>query len=623
MSAKRRIIVTILLAAALPWLSAGRIAAQEEVSVRLQVETRTVYMGESFLVQITVDGTDEAEQPDLSHVQYFTVEYLGGQNNSSQSISIINGKLERVVQRGFVFSYRFTPTKVGTLAIPQVAVKAGGRIHRTVPVTIEVTKPGETDEFKLRINLSRQTCYVGEPVTLDVTWYLRKDVQDFRFTAPLLQSDVFDFAVPEVQVDNSRRYYRVPIGGGDVIAEKGRGMLEGVTYATLEFSLVLIPKRSGSFVIPEFVVACESASGRVSRRDFFDDFFRDDFFSFRRGAVEKFVVPSNRLSLLVKDLPSEGRPPGFAGHVGEYRVSASAEPTEVNIGDPITLTVAIEGPEYLERVELPPLEGQDELTRDFKIPDERADGRIDGERKLFTQTIRARSEDVTEIPPIRLSYFDTKTGRYRTAETDPIPIRVNPTRVVTASDAEGFVESPAGAPIERWEEGIAYNFEGLSVLEPQELGLPSIIRRPSWIAAVALPPAIYFLLLAGLLLVRRSRRDPEARRARGAFRRLGRDLRDALKDSSGGGDFHEIALDALKGYLGDRLGRSGATLTALDVGRELERRGVPVDVTNGMLEIIHSLEAGTYAGSAYGPTDPDSLVKRISVATRRLEGAMR
>jgi len=619
---RKRIAIRALIIAA-ACLACGAAAAREEVSVRLQVESRTVYMGESFLVQISVDGTDAAEQPDLSNVRDFTIEYLGGQNNSSQSITIINGKVERIVQRGFVFSYRFTPTKAGTLAIPQIAVKAGGKSHRTTPLTIEVTKPGETEDFKLRIGLSRDRIYVGEPVILHVTWYLRRDVENFQFTAPLLQSDDFDFAVPEVKIDNSRRYYKVPIGGGEVIAEKGRGMLDGVTYATLEFDIVLIPRRSGTFEIPEFVVACEAATGRVSRRDFFDDFFRDDFFSFRRGGIEKFVVPSNTQSLVVKDLPVEGRPPGFAGHVGEYRVTASAEPTEVNIGDPITLTVTLEGPEYLERVELPPLGDQPDLVRDFKIPDERADGKIEGRRKVFTQTIRARSEDVTEIPPIRLPYFDTKTERYRTAATDPIPIKVNPTRVVTASDAEGIEAAPAGAPVERSTEGIAYNFEGPSVLEPQELGIESILDRPAWIAAVALPPALYVLLLAGLVAVRRGRSDPEARRSRGAFRRLDRSLDAALEASSRGGDFHGKALEALRAYLGDKLGRPGATLTALDVERDLGSRGVPEEVAGDIVEIIHALEAGAYAGSAFGPSDPVSLIDRITGAAKRLERTVR
>jgi hypothetical protein len=592
--------------------------AQEEVSVSLQVESRTVYMGESFLVQIVVDGSDSADQPDLSGVKDFRIEYLGGSNNSSQSITIINGKLERVVQRGFIFSYRFTPTKVGTLVIPQVKVSAAGKSYRTIPLTIEVTKPGETEEFKLRIRLSRETCYVGEPVTLDVIWYLRRDVQDFRFTAPLLESADFDFAAPEVQIDNSRRYYRIPIGGGEVIAEKGRGMLDGVTYATLTFKIAMISKRPGSFVIPEFVVACESATGRVSRRNFFDDFFRDDFFSFRRGEIKKYVVPSNKLSLLVRGLPTEGRPPGFAGHVGEYRIGASAEPAEVNIGDPITLTLMIEGPDYLEHINMPPLQKQALIARDFKIPEERADGTIQGKKKVFTQTIRARSEEIKEIPPIELVYFDSKEGRYRTARSKPIPIKVNPTRVVTASDAEGIEAVPLGTPIEQWREGISYNFEGSSVLEPQEYGILSVVTKPGWLAVILIPPVFYGTLLYGVLLMRRRRSDPAAKRARGAFKRLHRRLGAAVARA----DFQEPALEALRDYLGDKLDRTGATITALDIERVFGERSVPDELTGALLEIIHALEAGAYAGAAFGPTDPQSLTKRIVDTAKKIDRIM-
>jgi hypothetical protein len=611
---------TLLSAAVLLFALSGVAVAQDEVSVQIQVESRSVYMGESFLVQIVVDGSDEAEQPDLSGALDFTVEFLGGSNNSSQSITIINGRLERVVQRGFIFSYRFTPMKVGTLAIPRISVKAGGKTYGTTPLTVEVTKPGETPDFKLRINISRETCYVGEPVILGVTWYLRKDVQDFRFTAPLLQSDDFDFAAPDVQIDNSKRYYRIPLGGSEVIAKKGRGMLDGVTYATLEFGIVLIPKSPGSFVIPEFMVACEASSGRASRRDFFDDFFRDDFFSLRRSDIKKYVVPSNTLSLLVRDLPTEGRPAGFAGHVGEYRISAAAEPTEVNIGDPITLTITVEGSDYLERVDLPPLQNQPDLARDFKIPEERADGKIVGDKKVFTQTVRARSEDVTEIAAIRLAYFDTKENRYRVASSKPIPIKVSPTRVVTASDAEGIEPVAAGSPVERWKEGIAYNFEGSSVLQPREFGILSIVKRPGWLAAIALPPVIYCVLIAGFLVVRRSRRDPMARRAKGAYKRLQRSLDGAARAASG--DFHERTLEALRNYLGDKLSRTGSTLTALDVERELEGRRVPRETIEALLDVIHALEAGAYAGSSFGPTDPPSLVRCIVETAKRLERAL-
>mgnify|MGYP001039917717 CR=1 FL=1 len=51
--------------------------------------------------------------------------------------------------------------------------------------------------------------------------------------------------------------------------------------------------------------------------------------------------------------------PEFAGWVGRFQVEASASPTEVSIGDPVTLAVSVSGPEYLDNVELPALARSD------------------------------------------------------------------------------------------------------------------------------------------------------------------------------------------------------------------------------------------------------------------------
>src|SRR5262245_6018297 len=45
----------------------------------------------------------------------------------------------------------------------------------------------------------------------------------------------------------------------------------------------------------------------------------------------------------VEEPPVAGRPEDFSGLVGVYRISSSASPTEVNVEDPLTLTVRITG----------------------------------------------------------------------------------------------------------------------------------------------------------------------------------------------------------------------------------------------------------------------------------------
>jgi len=593
-------------------------AQSSGIRVSADVETHDVYVGESFLLQISVDGSDSADIPDLSALDGFAVEYLGGSNNSSQSISIINGKVERNVKRGFVFTWRLTPQRTGRLVIPAVAVKVEGTSFTTGEIAISVKQPEETDDFKLRVTLSRETCFVGEPILLTVTWYLRRDVQDFGFTAPLLASDAFSFETPEVNIDPNGQYYRIQLAGREVIAKKDRGMLDGETYATLTFSIAVIPERPGTFVIPAFIVAAESGSGLRSRRDFLKDFFNDDFSGQWRGSLRKYVVPSNTPTLVVRDLPAEGRPPGFAGLVGRYRIETKAEPTTVNIGDPITLTVTLSGPDYLGRVDLPPLGLQDALARDFRIPDDRADGVIEGKKKVFTQTIRALREDVTEIPPIELVYFDTKLEKYMTARSAPIPIEVRPTRIVTAGDAEGVEPVDAGAPLEPWKAGIAYNYEGPSVIEPQDFGLDSLISNIGALLLLVVPPIGFFALLGGVTLARRRGADPGARRSKGALRRLRGRL--AVLRGSGESDegFCAAVLEAFSRYLGDRLSLEGAALTPGEIERLIAARGAGDGLVEEVRGLLRSCEFGAYAGGA-AMEDRGRLLERALETARKLE----
>jgi hypothetical protein len=615
MRAVGTIITAIVLAAALA--ASAPALADGDIRVVANVESRDVYVGESFLMQISVDGSDQVDVPDLSSLEGFSVEYMGGSNNSSQSISIINGRVERNVQKGFVFTYKLTPQRAGRLSIPSIGVRVEGTTFRTAPITISVKRPEETEDFKLRIRLSRETCFVGEPVLLTVTWYLRRDVQSFEFTAPLLSNGAFHFESPDVDIDPSKKYFRVKLGDREVIAEKGSGMLDGEKYATLEFSIALIPREPGAFVIPEFIVAAESGTGIRNRRDFFDDFFNNDAFGNWRGSLRKYVVPSNTLSLMVKPLPEEGRPPGFAGHVGEYRISTEASPTEVNIGDPITLDVILEGPDYLGNVELPSLESQEELARNFKIPEDRAPGRVEGRRKIFTQTIRAKNDKVTRIPPISLVYFDTAKEKYVTAKSEPIPIQVRETRIVTAGDAEGMDNGDRGEPLEKWKAGIAYNYEGPEVIEQQDFGLGSILSDMKVRLMLVFPPLAWLVIFGIAAAARKRSSDPAAARSRSAYRRL-RGRLAGLSPDDGDEAFCSGVMDSFKMYLGDKLRLPGRSLTTAEIERLLSEKGVDGESVQEVRDLLSSCEFGAYSGGS-SVEGREKLVERAAETARRLD----
>jgi hypothetical protein len=568
------------------------------LGAKAAVDQTDPFVGEPFVFQIQVSGSEHPEQPDLSHVTDFAVAFRGGQQNSRRSVTIINGRVTEDVQEGYFFSYELTPKREGRLVIPSITVISNGRSTQTNPVVINARKPVETEDFKLRMSLSKDHCYVGEPVILTVTWFIGKDVRDYRFTLPLLNDETFRFADSEVDTQSGNKIYRIPLGDGEAIGVQGRGSEGGKQYATITFQKVLIPASSGNVTIEPATVACSALTGYERQRSLFDDdFFGSDFFGTgRRGIYKTVVVPSNALDLRISDLPLEGRPANFAGHVGEYRIETSATPTEVNVGDPITLTLSLSGPDFLEYVELPPLNEQLRLAKDFKVPKERATAEILGRSKVFTQTIRALRPDVKEVPSIELPYFDTVTGTYRVARSEPIPLTVNKTRIITALDAEGVnpVES-TGSEIETWTKGIAFNYEDMGALENQRLTPLSWFRSPLWICLFAGPPLCYVLLLSGIALIQKRNADPMKARARKAFGRLERSLKQA-QGSPTSAPACDMVQDAFRHYLGDKLRMAKGALTFNDVKEALKAKGLDQGTLDRLKALFERCEAGRYAG---------------------------
>lgn len=579
------------------------------------VEQTDPFVGEPFVFQIQVSGSEDPEQPDLSHVKDFAVAFRGGQQNSRRSVTIINGRVTEDVQEGYFFSYELTPKREGRHVIPSVTVISNGRSTRTDPVVINARKPVETEDFKLRLSLSKDHCYVGEPVILTVSWFIGKDVRDYRFTLPLLNDDTFRFIDPELDRQSGTKLYRIPIGDGEAIGVQGRGREGGKQYATITFQKVLIPVSSGDVTIEPATVACSALTGYERQRSLFDD---DFFGTSRRGVYKTVVVPSNALNLRISDLPLTGQPANFAGHVGEYKIETHATPSEVNVGDPITLTLSLSGPDYLEHVDLPPLGEQLKLARDFKVPKERATAEVLGKSKAFTQTVRALRPDVKEVPSIELPYFDTLTGTYRVARSEPIPLTVNKTRIITALDAEGVdaVESP-GSEIETWTKGIAFNYEDMGTLVNQRLAPLSWFRSPLWICLFVGPPLCYVLLLTGVGLVRRRNADPMKARARKAFGRLARSLKEA-QGAPTSAHACDMVQDAFRHYLGDKLRMPKGALTFNDVKEALKAKGLDQGTLDRLRALFERCEADRYAGIG-GSSDASSIAEQGILLAKDLE----
>jgi hypothetical protein len=500
-------------------------------------------------------------------------------------------------------TYTLTASRAGRIRLPSLTVEVEGKKYQTNPVAVNIIKPGTTDQLDLEVILSQKQCYVGQPVIMTVKFYISANIGDFQFNIPVFNSDAFYIEEPDVS-NPQAKLYRLNTGM-TVTVSQSRIIHKDKESILLSFSKVLIPKRSGKISMQPASVSANVAVGRSRSQDPFDSFFGSQV------RYRRFMVTAAPLELEVSPLPDEGKPVQFYGLVGQYTISGSATPTKVNVGDPITLTVKIGGGKYLKPVQWPALEQVPALAANFKIPAQKASPTIDGGFKVFTQTIRANNDQVTEIPPIPLAYFDAEQGRYATAKTEPIKLEVAPTKILTNADLEGSDFAPINREIEAVKKGLSANYEDLDTLKDMSFSPLAALGSPGYAVLWAVP---LLGLISSFLVKILSHTSPEkaaARRHRrasgkalGQLKKLrvegvppsnrGQDARDTIQQNEQSKGRPAALVSIMKNYIGEKFDKTAGSLTPDDCYDAIVAATEDAQSADKYREIIAGFEAGRY-----------------------------
>jgi len=569
------VVVLCALAAALP------IRAAEQVRVAAQVDTSgDIYVGEPFTYNIIIEGEDKPGRVDLGPLTRYNPQSLGNRDLSQTTIRTINKKTTTTIIKRFVMSYALTCEQPGRIRLPSVKVTIDEQTFQTNPISLNILKPGTTDRLDLQLALSEQECYVGQPVTITGKFYVSANIGEFQLNVPVFNSDAFTFDDPDI-IDPGAQQYRLSAAMTEpVFVTKREVTHKGRKAILLSFSKIMIPKQPGRIDIRPASVSADVEVDR--KRSFFGS----------QPVYKRFMVASEPLTLTVLALPEQDKPVDFYGLVGRYSISASAKPTTVNVGDPITLTVTISG-DYLKAVRWPRLEHVPELAKNFKIPSQVSSPAVRQGVKIFTQTIRANNDKVTRIPPIPLVFFDADKGCYIVEKSEPIDLTVAPTKILTGQDLQGREITRAAREIEAIKKGLAANYEGFDALKNQSFTPARAVISPHF-ALIWTPPLI--LLLAGLVIRFSTRSDPDraaARRRRSALKRATRELNTVA--SANAHNKAEMLASAMKQYVGDRFDKVTGSLTAADCRRVIEQNTALAGSAHRFEEIVAHCEAARYA----------------------------
>ncbi|MBN1327805.1 MAG: protein BatD [Candidatus Cloacimonetes bacterium] len=354
-------------------------------------------------IEISADKISDPELPDVSQIKGFN--YRGRTSSTRESVSIINGKVERTST--ISYKYSLQPQKTGRFLIPPLTVKIGSQQQTTKPIQITVVS-GSTDpqpptsqdlnrnnqndsgdigdNLFIEATVNKWDVYRDEPVKVDYTLYTRYDIRNMSME----ELNFSGFWKEDINVADKIQFHRVN--------------RNGIIYnAMLLRSIALYPQSSGRIPLPQQELELELRTQSYSL--------------FNLGSSQAYTARSQTAFLNVSDIPEEGRPANYTNAVGQFTISGKISDTELRTGDSFTYTMEISGRGNLSHLDPPVLEDVNYLRFfDPEITTELNEDKVSG-KKVIKYLAIAQEKGNFVIPAVEFTYFDTQNGKFRTIST--------------------------------------------------------------------------------------------------------------------------------------------------------------------------------------------------------------
>jgi len=519
----------------------------------------------------------------------------GPSQSSSSSTQIIGGQVTH--SENYSFTYILEATREGSFTIPNATITVDGKNFSSDDLTIRVlgqesqgTQPstpaqgqqqapasqGVSDrDIYLRAVVSNSSPFQGQAITVTYKLYTRVVVSQYSIEKlPAYQG----FWAEDV----------TPSGQPQVTEE----VIDGQRYnvATIR-QVVLFPQRAGELSIePLDMQTLVRVSAPRRSGSLLDEFFGGSPFGGFQN-VER-TLRSNQVRVNVRALPAQNRPSSFKGMVGNFEMSTGLSPLEVNVNEPVTLTLIINGTGNLRMLEKPEIQFPANLeTFDPNISDNirtSASG-VSGSRQ-YEYLLIPRTGGTFEIPPIQFSFFDPAAGRYVTRSSPAYSLTVTGTAMATG-DGMGVVR----------QEDVQYLASDIRFINNSTFGLQpagSLFYRSKLFWFLLVGPILLFAFL--LVYWRRHIRlqsNTALLRNRKAQKVAQKRLKKAgaFLNSGNSGEFYDEIFRALWGYLSDKLSIPVSRLNKEEVSEVFQQKGVQEELAAKFLETLNECEFARFA----------------------------
>ena len=571
---------------------------------------RQVIDGNKFNVTFVLNNGEGSSftPPEVSGAKLI----YGPSVSHSYSSSWVNGKSSSSSSEEYTMIYKATGT--GKCHIGAASIVVGGKRYATKALTIDVLPAGSQTnqqpqrtpgaptpysdpmtqsadkavsgkDLFVRIEMSKPRVYEQQAVVCTIKLYTKYQVSQFM---PTIQPSFDGFLIEEIPMQPSLNKIET---------------LNGQEYMVAVLKkCILYPQQSGDLTIT-------SGNYDVSVVQF--DTFKSIFGTISKPVEKDLKVTSNKATIHILPLP-EPKPASFTGAVGRFNVTTDLKPaTGFKTYSAATYRYVISGTGNIKYIKAPEVKFPEQFDvydpkTDIQVND--AAGDMSGKVVIDYTFIPQYAGDF-EIPESEFSYFDPETGKYETITV--------PARHLTVAKGEG---QPSNH----------YRMKNMDIrpIKSGDLGLKKshgyIVDNWTYWLWFLLPLLALIALIAYYRKQLKERADVRRMRSKRASKVAQRRLKAARgfaarQDRNG---FYAEMLNALWGYMSDKLSIPVSELSKDNINAELEQYGIDEQLRRESIELIDKCEFAQYAPEL-ASGDMNAVLDEAAGIIDRLESVKR
>lgn len=596
---------------------ACNVVRAEEVTFTADAPNAVV-MGETFRLSYTVN-THSVKNFRVGNIVDFDV-LMGPNQSSSSSTSIVNGV--RTSSKTITYTCILRPKQEGTFTIPAATITAEGKQMTSKELVVKVlppdqrgsssqqtggqsrgtstSQPGKINDEDLFIvaTVNKKKVYEQEAILLTYKIYTTVNLTNVSGKMP----DLKGFHTQEVEMPKGNREFELE-------HYKGRN------YRTIVWSqYVLFPQQSGQLEIPSITFEGTIAQ-RVQNYDPFEAFFNggSSYVNVQKS------IHTPKLTIDVSPLPA-GKPASYYGGVGDFKISSTISTTELKEDEAVTLKLVISGTGNMKLIKTPEVK----FPADFEIYDPKVDNKftlktngLSGNKVIEYLAIPRHGGNYT-IPPVEFSYFDVKSGAYKTLTTPEYVLNV-------AKGSGSSTSAPVNYVSKEELRLLGQDIRYINLDEAKYRGKGAYLYGTTGYWLWYIIPFIGFIVI---IVVYRKQAVENANIAKVKTKKAGKMATRRLKvakqkmqqkDKAG---FYDEVLKALWGYLGDKLSMPVSELSKDNITAKLLECQVSQELIDECLALVGECEFARYAPSLSHASE-EQIYDKVDALMDRLENAIR